>query len=322
MKTNIFKRYYLFSVLGVLIASFYPLYMGTSVIWDMLANGSVAKENYPKYIIPYTPICIGILAAVILLPLFIKLFKKLAVIGGSLVGIATFLLFEILFEKNVVVSSEETVAYLEDWQMYMCYVPPEGWTKTLHKTETPVEILMGEYNPAFKLHFYIISAVLILVILNCIYGFAEVLRSQNKKRVKPLILQSVTATLFLGLCILACFTAFWRTGELAVSPISAFLMAIFFILLGVTVGIYVGSFLTDKKGLFSVAIPAAISSLLTLIMYIGEMILLSGNLYILGSGFLFGKIPYIVLAPIDILIVIMSGVVTAVILKLLNRKAE
>ena len=45
MKSKQFNRYYLFSCLGVLIASYYPLSMGVRVITDMLANGTVMKET-------------------------------------------------------------------------------------------------------------------------------------------------------------------------------------------------------------------------------------------------------------------------------------
>ena len=55
------------------------------------------------------------------------------------------------------------------------------------------------------------------------------------------------------------------------------------------------------------------ASVLTLIMYIGEMILLSGHLYRFGSGFLFDGLAGIVLAPIDILIIIASGCINATI---------
>lgn len=40
MKSKQFKRYYLLSCLGVLIASFYPLYMGIQVVTDMIVNGT------------------------------------------------------------------------------------------------------------------------------------------------------------------------------------------------------------------------------------------------------------------------------------------
>ena len=183
MKNKKFNLYYLFACLGVLIFSCYPLYMGVSVIGDMIADGTVFKENYPKYIIPYTPISIAVLSGVLLMPLFFRLFKRMAFSVGTVISTAVFFIMEILFEQKVVVTTAETVSTLEDWQMFMCYIPPEK-TITTYKTQTAVDILMGDYNPAFKLHFYVISVVLIITVLNCIYGFGTVIRNGEKKRVK------------------------------------------------------------------------------------------------------------------------------------------
>ncbi len=321
MKNKLFSKYYLFSCVGVLLASCYPLSMGVSVITDMITDGTVFKENYPKYIIPYTPICLAVLIGVLIMPLCIKLFKQFALAGGSILAIGTFFALEILFEQKVVVTTAETVVKLEDWQMFMCFAPPGGWgeTVTTYKTQTAVEILMGDYNPAFKLHFYIISVVLILSILNCLYGFGQMIKNGDKKRLKSLIVQSVCSLIFLGLCILACFTAFWRDGSIQVSPLSATLMTAFFIILGVTVGVYVGSFLLGKRNLVSMGIPALVASIMTFLMYVGEMILLHGHLYSLGTGFIFDSIPGIVFAPFDLLVIGASGCVTALIFTLLNR---
>ena len=321
MKNKVFNRYYLFSCLGVLIASYYPLSMGVRVITDMLVNGTVMKENYPKYIIPYTPISVAIIVGVLLMPLFIKVFKRFAFAGGAAVATGIFFGSELLLEQKVVVSTAETVTKLEDWQMFMCYVPPGGWgeTVTTYKTQTAVDILMGDYSPAFKLHFYIISIVLIITILNCLYGFGQMIKRGDKKRCKSLILQSICSLAFLGLCILACFTAFWRDGSIQVSPLSASLMTVFFILLGVTVGVFLGSFLLGKRKLVSIWIPAILSAVMTLLMYIAEMFLLNGHLYIFGSGFLFESLPGIVFAPIDLLVILSSGGITALVLSLIKE---
>lgn len=318
MKNKPFNRYYLLTCIGVLIASYYPLSMGVRVITDMIANGTVMKENYPKYIIPYTPICLAVIVAVLLMPVIMKLLKRFSFIGGSALAIGTFFALETLFEQKVVVTTAETVSKLEDWQMYMCYIPPESLTTT-YKTQTAVDILIGNYNPAFKMHFYIISVVLILSILNCLYGFGKMIKGGEKKRLKTLVLQSVCSLSFLGLCILACFTAFWRDGNIQVSPLSATLMTVFFILLGVTVGVFIGSFLLGKSKLVSVWIPSIVSSVMTLLMYIGEMILLNGHLYRFGTGFIFDRIPGIVLAPVDLMVIVLSGCITAMIFTLLNR---
>lgn len=321
MKKKLFYRYYLLSCIGVLAASCYPLSMGIRVIVDMIADGTVWKENYPKYIIPYTPVCAAVIIGVLLMPLCITLFKRYALAGGASIATGIFFALEFLFEQKVVVSTAETVTKLEDWQMFMCYVPPEelGKTAAAYKTQTAVDILMGDYNPAFRLHFYLISVVLILTILNCLYGFGQMIQNGEKKRRKALILQSACSLMFLALCILACFTAFWRDGSIQVSPLSAALMAVFFILLGVTAGVFAGSFLLEKRKWISIWIPSFAASAMTLLMYIGEMILLNGHLYHMGTGILFDSLPVIVFAVIDLLIILLPGCITALIFTLLNR---
>lgn len=310
MKNKKQKLFWIISVFGITIVSAYPLYMGIRVIYDMVSVGTVLKENYPKYIIPYTPISFAIIICVILLPLFQKYLKRFAVLGASAFSTALFFVFELLFERKVVITSieSEAVAKLEDWQMYLCIVPSIDVSQSI-RTEKPIDILIGDYNPAFKLHFYLISVVLILAILNCIYGFAQMIKTGDNSRKKALILQSVSAAGFLGLCILACFTAFWRDGNIEISPISAILMSVFFILLGLTLGIFIGSLLLNKDRKVSVWIPTVISTATTLVMYIGEMILLHGHLYRFGTGFLFNGITGIVFAPVDIMVIFCSGLV-------------
>lgn len=315
-----YNIYYLASVLGILVVSYYPLYMGFKVVSDMIANGTVFSEDYPKYIIPYTPISIALIIGVILMPIFLRYAKKYAQCVGSVVSIGIFFASELLLERKVVVSTNltETVkTHLESWQMYMCYVPPESYET---RTWTEVNVLMGEYSPAFKIHFYIISIVLILSLLSCFYGFGKIIKIGDCSRKKALILQSISSVVFLGLCILACFTAFFRDGEINVSALSACLMSAFFIMFGVTMGIYVGSFLLGKCKLISVVIPAVVASAFTIAMYIGEMVLLSNHLYRFGSGFFFDGLGNLILAPVDIIVILLSGILCALILLPLNKK--
>jgi hypothetical protein len=315
MENNSFKKYYLFSLAGVICASFYPLYMGLRVILDMISYGTVQGENYPKYIIPYTPISIAVLVGVLLMPLILDKVKKLAVLLASGISFAVFLIAEMLFENMVIVTTGGTSS-VENWQMYLCAVPPEGFAT---RTWTTVNILGGEFDPMYKIHFYVISAVLILSILTCLYGFGHMIRTGDARRKKTLISLSVASGLFLGLCIFACFTAFFRGGELLVSPLSAWLMTVFFVTLGVTGGLFAGTFLQGKRKVIAVVVPSLIAIDMTIIMYIGELILLHGNLYRFGTGFLFEK--FIFLAPIDYLIVLLSGGITAAILMGASRRS-
>lgn len=324
MENKKFKNYYLLSLLGVILASCYPIYMGITVIVDMIRYGTVYAENYPKYIIPYTPIALALLVGVALIPVALKYFKKYTLLFGTVISTALFFAFEFILEKLVVVTRTVTetvgwvdVSKLEDWQMYMCYVPPNGFEE---RTWTEVDVLMGEYSPAFKLHFYIISIVLIISILNCFYGFAKMIQTGDKSRCKSLTIQSIASGAFLGMCIWACFTAFYRNGDIKVSALSAILMSAFFVLFGVTVGIYVASFTLNKKTLLSVWLTSISATIVTLVMYIGEMILLSGHLYRFGDGLFFAGIPGIVLAPVDIVVIIASGVVTAIVSNAVRNK--
>lgn len=313
-----FKKYWIFTLCGTFIVSFYPLYMGFRVVGDMLTKGTVFQDDYPKYVIPYTPISLAVIAAVLFMPLLYKYAKRLTLVAASAISLGVFFLAELLLESKVIVTSDVT-STLESWQMYMCiaYLPAEGLDA---KTQRAVDVLIGDYSPTFKLHFYFIAVILIISILNCLYGFAQIIREEKRDRLKALIVQSVCTALFLGLCILACFTAFFRNGEITVPAVSAVLMSLFFVVFGVTAGVYAGSFLLGKKSRLSIAFPAVIATLITLLMYIGEMCLLSGNLYRFGTGFLFAGIPGIVFAPIDLFIMILSGCITAVIGYLLNKK--
>lgn len=319
MENKTFRKYYLFSLLGVLLASCYPIYMGISVIVDMIRYGTVYAENYPKYIIPYTPIALALLVCVALIPVALKYFKKYALLFGTVISTVLFFVFEFILERAVTVTRTVTGIFstLEDWQMFMCYVPPSSFEE---RTWTEVDVLMGEYSPAFKLHFYIISIVLIISILNCFYGFAKMIHTGDKSRRKSLVIQSVASGAFLGMCIWACFTAFYRNGDIQVSALSAVLMSVFFVLFGVTVGIYIESFTLNKKPLLSVWLPSVSAAVVTLVMYIGEMILLSGHLYRFGDGFFFAGIPGIVLAPVDIVVILGSGVMTAIIASFVRNK--
>lgn len=313
--TNL-KKYWLFTLIGTLAVSVYPIYMGISVVYNMATEGTLYKENFPKYIIPYTPIAIAVIGAVILMPLFLKLTKRLATLAASVLSVGVFFVAELLFESKVIVTTTVT-STLESWQMYMCIVQPQTTETRIWKA---IDVLVGDYSPTFKIHFYLISVVLIIAIINCLYGFASMIGSGDKSRCKALAVQSVCTAVFLGLCILACFTAFFRDGELTVSALSAFLMILFFAVLGITVGTYIGSFLIGRVKLISVAIPSVTASLAVIAMYIGEMFLLNGHLYRFGEGFLFDGIPMIVLSPVDVLVVVLSGCVNAVICYLLNRE--
>lgn len=318
MNNKRYLKYYLLSLAGLAAACAYPVYMGIKVVRLMSLSGAVPYKEYPKYIIPYTPIAVSLIAGVILMPLIQRLFRRLDVLAGSAIALAVFFVTEHLMETKILVMAERSVV-LGSWQMSLCYVPPDMYESRPWKA---VDVLLGGYSPFFKIHFYLISVVVIIALLNSFYGFAKMIRTGDYKRKKALIVQAVTGVIFLGMCIWACFTAFYRTGELIVKPVSAVLMGIFFALLGVTAGMFTGSFTIGKKRLLATVLPAVTSVLVTVLMYIGEMFLLNGHLYRFGSGLFFRGLSKMVLAPIDIIIIIAAGAITALTCLLINKKSK
>ena len=309
-KANFTSRsYYFLSLVTVALLSFYPLKMGVQILISYFRKGYVNSAEYPKYVIPYTPIAITLIISVALLPLAVKLCKKLALPVLSIFGTGMFLLSETLFEQITVFSLTDGTTDIGSWQTSLCIATPEVM-ETLRYKETIGQALAERYSPVFKLHFYLIAILIVLAVIGVVYGFDKMICSENYDRKKPLIVQTFAVITFIGLCILACFTAFYRTGELYISPLSSWLMSIFFIVFGLTAGMYAGSLLYFRKSLFSRLIPAFIASVTTFIMYIGELFLMGGVLFKFGSGFLFEPIGICPFAVVDFLVIALSGLIT------------
>jgi len=307
---------YLISLGAILLLSSYPLWMGVKVLSAHLRAGYVDAADYPKYVIPYTPIALALIVCAALLPLAIKYIKKLALPITSALGTGLFLLAETAFER-VMVFGQTIVdgADIGSWQFALCMVTPEV-QRTIEYQRTIGQELSARYSPAFKVHFYLIAILIVLAVLGVIYGFARL--NYNKR--KPLVLQTCAVAVFIGLCIFACFTAFYRTGDLLISPISSWLMSLFFIVFGVTAGAYAGSLLYVRKPVLSRLLPALIAMATAAAMYLGELMMMGGLLFRFGDGPFFAPIGVCPLAPIDFLVIALSGAITYALLYLIRHK--
>lgn len=305
-----YKTFYSLSLLTVILLSVYPLYMGIITLFTYFQNGTVPATDYKKYIIPYTPICLALIVCIALMPLVFRLFKKYTLLVVSLLGISLFLASELGFEQISVIEDSAQMP-LESWQLSLCMATPE----VLRSIGEPI---FAADNPAFKVHFYIIAIIIILAVLNVIHGFSKMLREQEFSKKRSLIAQAVSISLFIALCIIACFTAFYRNGTINISPISAILMSVFFIIFGITAGIYCGSVFYGKNNLLSIYTPAITASLTTLIMYIGELVLMGGVLFKYGNGFFFEPIGVTPFSITDIVIIMVSGIITFIFMKYLE----
>lgn len=314
---NQYRRFYLLSVLVILLASFYPIYMGAAALRSFLQNKIILTEDYPKYIIPYTPICISLIAVVCLMPVLYRIGKKYTLLISSSLGVVIFGIMELVFEQIPIVESPVSSFRipLQSWQLSLCAATPEV-LRSIGKS-----IYAGN-NPAYKVHFYLISLVIILAVINVVCGFMMMLREQDYSKKKPLIVQLISTGLFIGLCIFACFTAFYRNGTLNISSLSAILMSIFFVVFGMTFGVYFGCIFYQKSKWLSLAVPTVVSMATTIAMYAGELILTGGYLYRFGYGVLYRPIGSIPFAAVDFIVIAVSGLLTCGLMLLLNKKKE
>ena len=316
------KKVYFISLAVIFILSAYPLYMGVALLKDYISLGAVSAENYPNYIIPYTPICIAVLASTILLPLFSRIGKRLGFAAMAVFAIVVFFAFELTLE-NVTLFAPSGITSVGNWQMYMCAVTPEVMQEingSMVYSDVPEiivddkaaasKLLIGEYSPAFKIHFYLISLVMILAALNCVWGFYHWKDSEEKRKKNMLFLQLAMVAVFIALCIFACFTAFFREGNLRISPLSAVLTSIFFIVFGITFGVFLCSLMHFQNHRVIRILSALGAAAMSSAMYVGEFILLGGNLYRFGDGIFFESMGKIALAPVDVLVIVLSGTLT------------
>jgi len=285
--------------------------MGIVMLFSYLQYGGIDVADYPKYIIPYTPICISLIVCTALLPLIFKFTKKFVLPILSILSVLLFLGSEIVFEQVAVFTDLSTKMNIETWQMLSCVMTPQ----VSHSIWDSLSI---RYNSSFKIHFYAIALLIVLASISTIYGFYKMAYTQNFERKKPLVVQFVSVLAFISLCILACFTAFFRTGDITISALSAILMTIFFMLFGISSGVYTGTLLYGKQKFISVIIPSATAILVTLFMYFAEMVMMDWNLFRFGNGFLFDRLGVIPFSLLDIMTMLLSGAVTYFILTMIK----
>lgn len=100
VKNRKYQKFYLLSAAGVAAAAAYPVAMGVRVTVEMLRNGAVLMENYPKYVIPYAPIAIALLFGVLLMPVFQKLSNKRGFLLGAALAICAFFQSSICWKRK------------------------------------------------------------------------------------------------------------------------------------------------------------------------------------------------------------------------------
>lgn len=330
------KRYklsYWLTLAILLVMSAYPLINGVRMVYLGIMNGAVEPDQYAKYVIPYTALCIAVIFFAALRPVFDSI-KRAPFWIGLAAAYAVFAGIEHFLERIRVNTAGMTLvdpaelsidsgitipsAAVDAWQASLCAVSPYVRQRSAAYASQNQYFYVMDDN-TYKIHYYLISLIIIAMACNLIYGIGQAVRSVESGRRKQLIMQGMAAALLVSLCVFANTTAFFRQPGSIQTPLASVLTCLFFIFLGVSVGLYSGSFLTTKGKRPGLWFPVLLSVSAVVLMYAGEAVMMKGGLYRFGIGWFFRGIPGIILAPVDILVIIISGTVTWFVLAMARR---
>ena len=355
MNINYSKRFYLLSLLVLAVLLAYPLVNGVRMAYIGLSSGALEPQQYTKYVVPYAAICVALLIFAALQPLFFKL-KRLAFPLGLAAAGGVFLAVERFFETMQIhvvgmtlidaaalaPEAAGNAATVDIWQAALCIVSPVMQQQSLtYAAQDRFIYVLGDST--YKIHYYLISLILITMIGGLIYGIGKMYRSKppcdkdngasgqnllstvpNKdlSPLKPLYLRGISTAVLVALCVFANTTAFFRQAAPIQTPLASFLTGLFFVALGAAVGIYTGSFLLGKSSGLGIGLPALLSCGVTAAMYAGEAAMMQGNLYRLGVGWFYKSWLGRGLAPVDILIILLAGGLAGLILYIARKQEK
>ncbi len=317
MSNTQYRRFYLISLGSLLLLSAYPVINGARMLALSLANGALQPGQLTRYVVPYAAICVALLLFAAVQPLVLRLRGRLALPVCTALVYGVFFAVEQVLE-NIQIRSNglssidgfHPAPRLDMWQALSCYISPDA-VKAAQLREQAFIGPGGFYyvvgNSAYKVHYYLISLILIVMACGFVYGLGKMFRDKDFSKKKSLALQGVSLGALAVICAFANLTGFFRTTAPIQTPLASVLTCLFFIVLGMAAGVYAGSLLLGRGRRLGLWLPAAVAALTSLLMYIGESVMMDGGLYRFGKGWFFEGLPGIPLAPVDALVILLSG---------------
>ena len=193
MKAKQPLRFYLLT-LGILLAlSAYPLMMGLKIVLLYWRNGSIAPEEYARYAIPYTAISLSILITAALYPLLMRL-KQWSALAATVLALGLFVGVE-LYMEGIVINSP-LIQKAVTVQLMSCVYTPRA-----------VVSFQGVYDDTYKIHYFLVSFVMVALVVNVVYGYGRLFSGQAVRK-PALAMQTAAAALFVGCVCLQTSPAF------------------------------------------------------------------------------------------------------------------
>jgi hypothetical protein len=320
------RRYYIIALCVLLAVAAYPVAMGLKLVAIQLTRGAVAPEDYTRYVVPYAAVGLAVSITAALYPVISKV-RKWTVPVATVVALGLFVGLELYMESITFNSSAVAVISGEtyqadsavDWQLFSCFQSPDAiqaYRNAGAQDASKVNaIFLRPYGDAFKIHYFLVSFILIAMTVSVFYNFVSMLPDAGRQRNRiPVLLQLCTLVLLLAVCVFANTTGFFRSAEVYQEALPFFLTYLFFIILGGSGGIWLGSALLHKGYAHCVRLPVLFAMLVCAVMYYGEYNLLGGALYRFGDSFPFRALPAVALAPADILVILLAGAAAGIVM--------
>ena len=338
MKNKQYRRFYALSLAALAALSAYPLINGARMAFLSLTNGSIEPWQYAKYVVPYTAICLAAILFAAFQPLLFKA-GRLAFPAGLAGAWGVFFAAEQFFERIQIHSAGMSLidpaslassgppegfvsATADAWQASLCIIlPPVIEQSSSYASSDRYLYVMADGS--YKIHYYLISLVLITMVCGLVYGIGKMLRAGDRSGKKAIILQGVSAAALTALCVFANTTAFFRESQAIQTPLASVLTCLFFVVFGAAAGVYLGSFALRGGQLAGIILPAVTASAAVTLLYIGEAAMMAGRVYRFGRGFFFERfLPGLALAPVDIAVILAAGAAAWLILRAARKREK
>ena len=334
MQNTQYRRFYLLSLAVLTLLCLYPLVNGGRMAALSIAQGAIQPEQYAKYVVPYAAMAVAVLVFAALQPPLLRLRRLALPLGLALAG-GVFVAAEQFFERmqirttgmalvdtaTLTVDQTQNLpwATADAWQASLCITSPltRGQTVAYASVDRSLYVLA---NSTYKIHYYLIALMLIAMVCALVYALGRRVHSGDQSNAQPLRLRGMATAALLALCVFANTTAFFRQTAAIQTPLASVLTCLFFVGLGTAVGVYVGSYLLTRSKGASIGLPVGLGMAAVALMYVAEAAMMSGGLYRFGEGWFYQGLGGIAVAPVDLLVILLSGAATALVLHGAHRR--
>jgi len=214
-------------------------------------------------VIPFAAVSAAVLIGFLLLPMLRKMYVAKRGIISSVIAVCIFFALSLYAEM---ISARLDVIFIV-------------MTSRMRRSVEGIAALADYMTIPWtvRLHYYIFSIVLILALLNFLYGLADALYRGEKLSKKAIALQGGAVACYALAYFFVRAMQFKDYDTLLLTSSSVLNAAVCFILAGIAVGLYSGSF--SKFAGLGKFISSILSSATVVALYAAEYAMLQGNLY-------------------------------------------